>query len=112
MIKIKMCHFYMPMMAIIRLCYGAYQVMACLSCSLPLCLSVHLSLSVCLLACLSVCLPEDTLFHAITQNVLQLSSEMKPICFGVVTLIFKVTYVTKVEFGFWRITQKVLELST
>ena len=34
-----------------------------------------------------------------------------PIDFGIVTSIFKVTEVTKVKFGFWSITQKVLELS-
>ena len=34
------------------------------------------------------------------------------ICFGIVTLIFKVTEVTKVKFHFWSITQNVLELST
>ena len=32
------------------------------------------------------------------------------VCFGVVTLIFKIIEVTKVKFGFWSITQKVLDL--
>ena len=36
----------------------------------------------------------------------------KPIHFGVVTLNFKVTEVTKVKFGFQSITPKVFELST
>ena len=34
------------------------------------------------------------------------------ICFGVVTLIFKVTEVMKVTFSIWSITQNVLEIST
>ena len=68
-------------------------------------------LSICPSICLSFCPsvhPSDyptICFHAITQKVLQLStSNMVPISFGIVSLIFKVTEVKKIKFGFLSIT--------
>ena len=74
-----------------------------------------------LLVILSVGLSKDTHFREISQNIQQLSiwimsytilrSLRMHIDFRVVILMFKVTEVTKVKFGFWGIMQNVLELS-